>query len=158
MNIGPGGLFNFHPAVRPVQLGFPGKHYCLVVGDTGQNGFDPIPIDISLYYGSPEGHSDVGVRARYDIGTRYRSIPGAVPLPVSNGTAPGIERYRSRYRTVPLPVSNGTGVRGWLDPLMNGPGVQALASDLTPHMVRFGPPCTYACVRRAAQGSCNGKL
>lgn len=28
-----GGLFNFHPAVRPVQLevhvdGFPGKHYC----------------------------------------------------------------------------------------------------------------------------------
>ena len=33
LNIGPGGLFNFHPAVRPVQLevhihGFPGKHYC----------------------------------------------------------------------------------------------------------------------------------
>ena len=33
LGIGSGGLFNFHPAVRPVQLevhinGFPGKHYC----------------------------------------------------------------------------------------------------------------------------------
>ena len=33
LGIGPGALFNFHPAVRPVQLevhiqGFPGKHYC----------------------------------------------------------------------------------------------------------------------------------
>ena len=31
--VGSAGLFNFHPAVRPVQLevhihGFPGKHYC----------------------------------------------------------------------------------------------------------------------------------
>ena len=33
LGIGSDGLFNFHPAVRPVQLevhisGFPGKHYC----------------------------------------------------------------------------------------------------------------------------------
>lgn len=33
LKIPPGGLFNFHPAVRPVQLevhvhGYPGKHYC----------------------------------------------------------------------------------------------------------------------------------
>ena len=111
MNIGPGGLFNFHPAVRPVQLGFPGKHYCLVVGDTGQNGFDPIPIDISLYYGSPEGHSDVGVRARYDIGSRYRSRYRTVPGPDSGPDhfkiRIGKEAGQMGLTATPTPTENG---------------------------------------------------
>ena len=38
-------------------------------------------------------------------GSELVTTSGPVPLPVSNGTVPGIERYRSRYRTVPGPDS-----------------------------------------------------